>query len=159
MLQAPAGCPINLTQFWHYLSRMASESMTVLFHRTAPFNFRIPVASPGWYLCFRLTGYRLKVLMTSPSGSITVLEQLTELKEACYLLDHQFIMKGDDKGCRRTSRWKLCRGQSMGKGYQGFYASAGTLLSQCLLVVTNLEALWILSFWVLIELDYISIIH
>ena len=33
------------------------------------------------YLCFRLTGYRLEVPMTSSSGSTNVLEWLTELRE------------------------------------------------------------------------------
>ena len=46
-------------------------------------------------------------------GSLTLPEQLTELKEALCLLNYQFIIKGYNSG---ITGWNRYTGQSMGKG-------------------------------------------
>ena len=49
-------------------------------------SLQIPVASPGFHLCFWATGFRLEVSTTLSSGSINLLEWLTqELRETCLL--------------------------------------------------------------------------
>ena len=48
-------------------------------------------------------------------GSITLPEQLTELKEALCLLNYQFIIKGYNSGIARQNR---CMGQVLGEGLE-----------------------------------------
>ena len=48
-----------------------------------------PISSPGCHLCFWLTGSKSEVPMTL----INLLEQLMELGEIFYFLDHPFIVK------------------------------------------------------------------
>ena len=51
--------------------------------------------------------------MIPPSGSMNLLEWLTELREMLYV--YQFI-KGYDKGCRWTARWRDAQAKVWGKG-------------------------------------------
>lgn len=44
-------------------------------------HFRCQLQTPGCYLCFWSTCYRLQVPVTSALGSVNLLEQLTELRE------------------------------------------------------------------------------
>ena len=67
--------------------------------------------------------------MAPSLGLINVLEWLTELREAFYSLDHQFIINEYNSG---TARWKRSIGQGMWEGGPP---------SQHLQVFTNLEAL------------------
>ena len=46
-------------------------------------------------------------------SSVNFLEQLTELRETCYLPDYWFTMKAYNSG---IAIWKRCRGQHVGKG-------------------------------------------
>lgn len=80
------------------------------------------VSSPGFYLCFWPTGYKLDVPQTFLSGMISLLERLTGLKEIFYLLDHQFILKGYNSG---TVRWRRYIGQSMGTELEAALSSPG----------------------------------
>lgn len=50
--------------------------------------------------------------MTPSLGLINLLEQLTEMRETFYLLDHPLMMKGYDSG---TARWERCTRQGVGK--------------------------------------------
>ena len=93
----------SLTEFWLHLSG----------HERLPFHCpQMSVTSPGCYLCFWLTGYKLKV-PTNPSSN-HLLERLTKLRKRVHLLDYWFIIKG--------VRWKRCIGQSMREGAWSFYA-------------------------------------
>lgn len=84
------------TQFWHYLPRDC-----VRFHRLRIQSYKAartpklqtPVASPGCCQVFCLNCYRLEAPRTLSEGLITLLEQLTELRETYYLLNYQFIIK------------------------------------------------------------------
>lgn len=51
----------------------------------------LPVISTDWL-------YRLEVCRTPASDLINMLEQLTEIREILYLLDHWFILKGYNSG-------------------------------------------------------------
>ena len=72
---------------------------------------QIPVASPGYHLCFWLTGCRLDV-PTNPTpilGLVSFLEQFTECRESFYSLEAPYL-----KGCNSgTARWKGCTGQGV----------------------------------------------
>ena len=61
-------------------------------------------------------------------GLINFLKQFTELWEACYLLDHLFIIKGYNSG---TARWRRCLRQSMWDGAQFPSPLQGTLTPKC----------------------------
>ena len=86
--------------------------------------------------------------MTSFLGSITFLEQLTEIRETFYLLDHWFIMKGYNS---ETARSKKFTGHGVWQGHGVSLPSPRTQLSQCLHVFTSPAALQIPSFWVFVE--------
>lgn len=49
---------------------------------------------PRFDLCFWLTAYKPEAAVNLSSGSINVLEELTEVRATVYLLDYQFIRKG-----------------------------------------------------------------
>ena len=86
--------------------------------------------------------------MTFPLGSINLLQQLTELRETFYLLDHQFIIKEDNPG---TVRQRSYIGQGIGKQHRTSMSSSGAPFSPNLHVSTNPEALQSLSSWVFRE--------
>lgn len=71
---------LNWTQFWHH---------TLL---------EMPIPRPGCHLCFWLMGSKSKVPITPSSGSINLLEQLTNLRKALNV--YQFI-----KAHGWTTRW------------------------------------------------------
>ena len=76
----------------------------------------MPVAGPGYYLCFWSTGYKSEVPMTLSLSLINFLGWLTELRKPIYSLDYWFIIKGYEKRYRWISRWKRCIGKVCGKG-------------------------------------------
>ena len=88
---------------------------------------------------------RLELPMTFCSGSINLLERLTELRETFYSLDHWFMIKGYNSG---TARWKRGIGQGVRKGHRASTPSLGSPLPPCLHMFTNREALRTQSFWV-----------
>ena len=106
----------NLIQFWHCLpgESFGSHRLRALSHRTPPFNSHfqtqvevVPCASDSLALD------RVFPRLPPHSGSIHLLEQLTELREPLHLLGHQFVIKGSKSG---TARWRRCPGQGVGKG-------------------------------------------
>ena len=102
----------NSKQFWHCLSRdsIMCHRLSVQSYKSWPRPLQMLVTSPGCHLCFWPTGYKSEVPKTPSSGLINLLEQLTELRETFYLLDHQFIIQGYNSG---TARQKIQMGQSM----------------------------------------------
>lgn len=98
----------SLTQFWHCLHGIASDPIGLVL-QDCPCSFGYQSPNPCFHLCFWSTGYRLGTLL----GLINLLEWLTELGEAFYLLDPQFIMKAHTLG---MARWMRCRGQVWRKG-------------------------------------------
>ena len=83
-------------------------------------------------------------------SSLNLLEYPTEIKEAFYLLDYQFIIKEYNSG---TAKWKRCIGQGMGIGPGASKSSSGTQIFQNLHVFSNPEALRTLLFWVFMEVS------
>ena len=76
------------------------------------------VARPGCHLYFWPTyGYKLKVSKTLSSGSINMLERLTEFRKTVYLLDNQFVIKVYNSG---PARWNSCIGHLLGKLVKSF---------------------------------------
>ena len=60
---------------------------TGIFHHVSCSSLQMPVASPGFYLCFWATGSRSVISSTLSSGSINLLEWLTqELKKICLFI-------------------------------------------------------------------------
>ena len=57
--------------------------------------------------------------MTPSSSVINLLEQLIELKETFYFLDHQLMMKGYNP---ERAGWGRCTGQGVGKRAGSFHA-------------------------------------
>ena len=123
---------VNSAQFWYYLPRIF-----IIFYRLKAQSYKAPhhltlklVSSPGYNLCFWLTGYKLEPTTThSNSGcqfkvqAITCtsdlpainwwlpwppLRWLTELREILYLLDYWLIIKGYNSG---IAIWKSRKGQ------------------------------------------------
>ena len=110
----------NLTHFWHCLPRDGARyhRLRVQSHKIANQTLQRSVSSPE-ALCFWPAGYELEVPTTPSSLSlISLLEQLTELRETFYLLDHQFIIRGYNPG---TARWKRSIAQGMWERAQSFY--------------------------------------
>ena len=79
----------------------------------------------SWVCCnspgLLTNGYRSEIPTALPLGSINLLERLMELRET-FTYGYQFIINGDDKGYRWTSRWKRWVGQGMWEGTQIFHA-------------------------------------
>ena len=61
------------------------------------------VISPGYYLYFWPTGYKLEIPKSPLLGSINLLKWLTEIRRPIYSLDCWFITKGYNS---ETVRWK-----------------------------------------------------
>ena len=99
----------NYIQSWHYKSGESiwSHRGRAQPYKTAP--ILMPFSSPGCYLCFRLTGYKLEFPMMPSSGSNDWLEWFTKLK-GIFTCIYQFIIKGHNSV---TVRWKKCTGQSV----------------------------------------------
>lgn len=74
-----------------------------------------------WQTCYR-SCYRLRVPTTPSLCSINLLEQLTELRESLYLLDHRFIIK--DK-TQKQQNGRNALGKVWGKGAE-FPCSLGS---------------------------------
>lgn len=130
---------LNSTRFWHYLpgdnirfQRLWSQS-----HRTALQPTSDAICKPRLLLVLLtdwLTDYKLQFSTTSSLGSINLLEQLAELLETFYQLDHWLIIKGYNAG---TARWKCYTEQRVGKGCKASMSSPGVPLSQHLYMFTN----------------------
>ena len=107
--QAPPSMGFSRQEYW------SGVPFPVLLTKNNNPFFRVQmlVASLNCYLHLWLIGYLSKVSTTSPLGSINLLEQLTELQETFYLLDHHFFMKGCNSG---TARWRDAQGKVREKG-------------------------------------------
>ena len=97
-------------------------------------------------------GYKSEGSMTSSSGSINLLEWLTELRERFCSLGYWFIIKGYSSG---TARWKRYEGQGTWEGFRASMSSqrCTTLPSTC---VHQVEAFWTLSFGFSWKIHYIG---
>ena len=115
----------NLSQFWHYLLGIASDSTGKgLSHaRLSPPLLQISVRSPGCYLYSWLMSYKSEGPLTPSLGLIDFLEWLPEFKETFYLLEYWFIIEGYNS---KTAIWKRCIEQGMGKG------CGASIPSQCI---------------------------
>ena len=85
-------------------------------------------------------------------GSVNVLEKLTELgifREIFYFWGYKFIIKGLNSG---TARWKRHTGQDIGEAC-GAPTSPSVPFYRNIHVFPNLEALWIPSFCVFMEVS------
>ena len=83
--QTPARCLRNQLDSDTFYPETASDSTGYGFslNKTAhSLQLQMPVTSPGCYLCFCLTGYKLEVPTSPFFGLTTLLGQLTELREA-----------------------------------------------------------------------------
>lgn len=128
-----AGCPpIQLNSDTIYVeitSDPTSEGLSFSFS-DARCKFRC-------HLCFWLTGHRLDVFITSSLHSINFLWWLTGLRETFYL-------------------WKGCTRQSMRKRWGVSRPSPSVPLSPNVPVLTNMEALRILSFGFVWQFHYLG---
>lgn len=98
---------------------------------------------------FFLSGYYKQEVPKKPSsGSIILLEELTEHRETFYLLDHWLFVKGCNSG---AARQRGRRGKAWGKGRGAPMPSPATSDSQHLHMVTSPESLCTLSFWASVE--------
>lgn len=110
--------PYNLAQFRHYLpgdtSDLASSGLTPTW--LPP--FQTPIPSAGCPSGFSPTGYTSEVLTTPFLGTISLLQQLIELRKTVLLTVYWLILIGYDKGYSRTSRWDRCIGQGRWEGHR-----------------------------------------
>ena len=86
---------------------------------------------------FWLTGHESEILTTRFLASIHLLERLTELRKATYLLDYWLITK-DIKGYESTARWRDTEGKIWRKGSEVPHLLQ-VLLSPNLHAFTSLE--------------------
>lgn len=107
-----------------------------------------PAASPYCYLCFWLKSYKWEVPTTPSLGSINLLKWLTELREAFYLLNHQFVMQGQNSGTAWLKSWV---GQRRGEEGTDLPCPSSPTLAPYLQVFTNQKLPWVLSFGVSIK--------
>ena len=115
----------QLTKFWHYLPR---HSITSHKLRAQSYNIAPPAPSKAiWKVQIAIGASDWPAIdqfpMTPSLGSINLLEWLTELREAFYLVDYQFILKGYNSG---MARWKRCIGQGIRKGHRALMLSEQT---------------------------------
>lgn len=107
--------PYNWTQFWHCLPRdsLRSHRLRTQSYKTAPCGPSSDASCMSRLWPVLLTDQvQVKFSMTLSLGSVTLLEHLTTLRSSL-LTRSPFIIKEDTSG---TARWKLCSGQSVGKG-------------------------------------------
>lgn len=85
------------------------------------------VTSPGCQLSFSPTSCRWETLTSPILGMVNLLERCTQLKQTFTLLSSKcrFIIKGYNRGYRRTSSWNWCVGQGMWEGRRVSIPSAG----------------------------------
>lgn len=103
----------QLIQFWHYLEIESDPvSSRAQFYKTAPCSaqLQLSILNTGSHLCVWRTGDRFEVPTTPLLGSVNLLECLTEIRKAFYLVDDQINLKGHDSG---TARCQRCIRQSM----------------------------------------------
>ena len=105
-------------------------------------ELQAPVANPVSYLYLWLTGCKSEGPMTSSLALIHLLEHLKELRKPVDSPDHWIIIKGCNSG---MGRWKECPGQDTGEGTRGSWMCPNSH------VLTKLDILQNLSFWVFIE--------
>ena len=138
----------NSAQFWHCLPGLESASTGKGLHPTRPLQLRMPTASPGSYLRFWLTGYKLEAPMTPSSGLINLLEQLTEPRKTLSLTRLLIYSTKLLEDLNRQMKRHI--GQGMGKGHGASMPSPGETLSP----VSTCSPTWKLSeppfFWVFI---------
>lgn len=67
-------------------------------------QLKMPIPSPGCYLCFWPAGY-VSVPTILSVDSINLLKQLTEPRKPIYSLHYRFVTK-DIKGYKSTARWR-----------------------------------------------------
>lgn len=72
-----------------------------------------------------------------PPGSISLLQQLTELRKAFYVLEHQFVIKGSNSG---AASWKRGLEQGVWEGEMGFHTLSRKPRSGHPRVLSNPEA-------------------
>lgn len=111
----------NSIQFWFYLPQVTIRSHRLMAqaHKTTPASFQVPTTSPGCPLFFWPSGYKLEVPRHPSWSPVNFLEWLTEHREAFYLWDYQFIIKGYKL---RTARWTRRIGQGIWEGAWSFHA-------------------------------------
>lgn len=76
--------------------------------------------------------------MPSSSGSINLLDQLTELRETFYGLAYWFIIKENNAG---AAKWKRYKGQVIWERGRAALSSLGSSFSPYLHMLTNPGAL------------------
>lgn len=103
---------------------IASDFTSWGFSPTKPL-FQPLVTRQGTYLSFWPIGYTSEVPMTHCLGLIHLLEQLRELRETFYLLDHQCIIKGYNSETARRN-WYL--GNGMRKRHRASMLSEPTIV-------------------------------
>ena len=133
MLLTPGGCAtiqLNFDTVWRQ-GQIPQVKGSVLQDY---FSLQMPTASPDCHLCFWPTGHRLEVPRTPSSGSINLLERLTELRETLYLLYYKSIWL-------RTAKWKGWIEHDMWKGHQVSTPSPGAPLS----LISMCSPIWKLS--------------
>lgn len=89
------------------------------------------------------TGYKSEV--PPPRVWFHLLEQLRALREAFYLPDYLFVIRGHNS---RTAWQERCTGQGMGEEHRPSVPSSGLPLPPHFEVLTNLEVFWTQVFWV-----------
>ena len=149
-LFSPAGYP--MTQFWHDLPEdsIRFHGSFQGFSPTRLISTSIP-DQKARLLSRLLTNY-LEVSTSLIHGSVNVIEKLTELgifREIFYFWGYQFIIKGLNSG---TARWKRHTGQDIGEAC-GAPTSPSVPFYRNIHVFPNLEALWIPSFCVFMEVS------
>lgn len=113
----------DLLPYHHPLPRADAELETTLRQICPPTGYGLSLTklsppqpssatlySPGCYLCFGLIHCRLEALTTPSLGLISLLEQLTELRETFYLVVDLHYNSG-------IARCKSCAGQGVRKGH------------------------------------------
>ena len=142
----PVGCPtIQLnsdTSTWR-----KGQTPQVKGSRPATLPpLQMPMPNPGGHLCFWATTYKWKFPTTSFWDSINLLEWFTEFRKPVYSLEYWFVTK-DTKRYTFTARWR-------GPKQRSFCPCGVWGLASChveVILLPNLEALWIPSFWVFRE--------
>lgn len=92
------------TQLWHHLPRESIRSHRIRaesYKTVPPPPVQTPFTSRGVHLCLLPTTYRSEVPMTPSLCLINLLEWLTELREAFYLLDYSLTVRGYNSGTAR----------------------------------------------------------
>lgn len=89
---------------------------------------------------------QLQIGIPTSLSSVNVLEKLTELTETFCLLEHQFIIKGNNSG---TARGKRCPGRGVGEGLCAVCTHHSLRVG--VHTLTSPGALQTLFFWIFME--------